>query len=188
MGNPEREERRKPSRVTFLLQFAATAAGFMVSAYLVSTVIFDYGPSQNIAPSVRIAVSVTALLITLGVVLGLAYAASRGYHAWELQDGKLLLFKRAGQAPARSIALEEIASVKAREDDWDVIARAEGDDLEAVGLQETGGDLPGEAQRHRGEIEIFAGGTLFVVHVETPAEARNGVAAIEAARAKAAGK
>ncbi|CAG1004398.1 hypothetical protein ANRL2_04372 [Anaerolineae bacterium] len=181
MTNAVREERRKPSRATFLLQFAATAAGFLVSAYLVSTVIFDHGPSQNIAPWVRILISVVALVITLGVVLGLAYAATRGYHAWKLEGGKLLIFKREGQAPAATLELRDISTVKARDEDWDVIARAEGDDLEAVGLQETGGDLPGEAPRHHGELEIFAAGTLYVIRLDSPAEAREAARTIESA-------
>ena len=186
MENSVREERRTPSRTTFYVQFAATTAGFVVSAYLVSTVIFDSGPHQNISPALRIAVSVIALLITLGVVLGLAYAASRGYRAWKLEGGRLLLFRREGAAPTASIDLKDVVSVKAREDDWDVIARAEGDDLEAVGLQETGGDLPGEKPRHHGELEIFASGKLYVVQTESTANAREAAAAIEAAR-KAAG-
>jgi hypothetical protein len=181
MSNAVREERRKPSRATFLLQFAATAAGFLVSTYLVSTVIFDYGPSQNISSSVRIAISGVALMITLGVVLGLAYATTRGYHVWKLEGGRLLIFRRVGQPPAVSLELRDVISVKAREEDWDVIARAEGDDLEAVGLQETGGDLPGEATRHHGELEIFAGGTLYVVHLESATDARQAAQIIESA-------
>jgi hypothetical protein len=183
MPDPAKEERRKASRATFLLQFAATAAGFIVSTYLVSTVIFDAGPAQNISPTLRIAVSVIALLITAGVVLGLAWAASRGYHAWKLEGGQLLIFKREGQPPAITLDLRQIDSVKAREGDWDVIARAEGDDLEAVGLQETGGNLPGEAPRHHGELEIFAAGKLYVIHLENISEAREAAKTIEAARA-----
>lgn len=182
MENPAREERRSPSRTTFYVQFAATTAGFLVSFYLVSTVIFDSGPHQDISPALRIAVSVLALIITLAVVIGLAYAASRGYHGWKLEGGKLLLFKRAGEAPAASINVKDIASLKARDDDWDVIARAEGDDLEAVGLQETGGDLPGEKPRQHGELEVFAAGRLYVVHLESTQAAREAAAAIEAAR------
>jgi hypothetical protein len=182
MDNSGREERRSPSRTTFYIQFAATTAGFVVSFYLVSTVIFDSGPHQNIPAWLRISVSVIALLITLFVVVGLAYAASRGFGAWRIEGDKLLLFKREGQAPARTIALKDIASVKARDDDWDVIARAEGDDLEAVGLQETGGDLPGEKPRRHGELEIFAGGRLYVVHLESSQAAQEAATAIEAAR------
>jgi hypothetical protein len=183
MANSVREERRAPSRTTFLLQFAATAAGFIVSTYLVSTVIFDAGPTQSISPTLRIVISVVALAITLGVVLGLAWAASRGYRAWKLQGTKLLLYRREGGAPARELDLREIVSVKAREDDWDVIARAEGDDLEAVGLQETGGDLPGEKPRHHGEMEIFAAGRLYVVETESTGAAKAAAAAIESAMA-----
>ena len=78
MANVGKEERRAQSRTTFLLQFAATAAGFIVSTYLVSTVIFDAGPAQSISPTLRIVISLWALAITLGVGLGLAWAASRG--------------------------------------------------------------------------------------------------------------
>lgn len=181
MANTVRDERRSPSRTTFMLQFAATAAGFIVSAYLVSTVIFDAGPTQSISPALRIAISLVALAITLGVVLGLAWAASRGYRAWKLEGGKLLIFKREGQPPAVTLELREISSVKAREDDWDVIARAEGDDLEAVGLQETGGDLPGEKPRHHGELEVFAAGRLYIIETESTEAAKAAAAAIGSA-------
>ncbi len=183
MANVGKEERRAQSRTTFLLQFAATAAGFIVSTYLVSTVIFDAGPAQSISPTLRIVISLVALAITLGVVLGLAWAASRGYRAWRLEGTKLLLFRREGEAPKRELELRDIASVKAREDDWDVIARAEGDDLEAVGLQETGGDLPGEKPRHHGELEIFATGRLYIVETESTEAAQAAAVAIESAKA-----
>ncbi len=179
--NPGRDERRKPSRVTFYLQFAATTAGFMFSAYFVSTVLFDWGPHQDVPRWLAWSLGGFALAFTACIVLGLGYATSRGYRGWRLEGSNLILTKRQGGPVAVSIALAQITSVKAGLGDWDVIARAEGDDIEAVGLQETGGDLPGEKDTHHAEIEIVAQGRIFLVFTDSAELANNAQKDIEAA-------
>jgi len=143
-------------------QFAATTAGFLVSTYFVSTVLFDWGPHQDIPAWVRWAVGGFALLFTLSVVVGLAYAASRGYAWLEVEGQELLLFKKQGGPCVKRIPLSEVKAVSVRRDDWDVISSAEGSDLEAVGLQ-TPSELAGAGPAHA-ELEIQAEGKMLVVH------------------------
>lgn len=145
-------------------QFAATTAGFLVSTYFVSTVLFDWGPHQDIPAWVRWAVGGFALLFTLSVVVGLAYAASRGYAWLEIEGEELLLFKKQGGPCVKRIHLSEVKAVSLRRDDWDVISNAEGSDLEAVGLQ-TPSELAGAGPSHA-ELEIKAQGKVLVVHFQ----------------------
>jgi hypothetical protein len=159
------------TRAATVAQFAASTAGFLVSAYLVSTVIFDWGPHQNTPPALRIGVSTLALAVALAVAVSVVWWSSRGYRGWKLEGGKLLFLDKVGRART-SVELSAVTLVRALEDDWDVLARAESEEFEQAS--------PGEgAAVHEGELEVSAGNRRYLVVTPSAAAAREAAATIQ---------
>lgn len=152
------------------IQLAATAVGFLVSTYFVSTILFNIGgPEQTMSVGFRWAVVGVALAFTLTTIAALVISSSRGFHAHRIEGDLLLLFRREGEVPLERLELARIESCEVESGDGELLARAEGYT-----------DSP--VSDDHGLIVIRARGRTFKLHTASTAQARELEQAIAAVR------
>lgn len=156
----EPEPALAPTRTGAFLKFAATAVGFLVSAYFVSTIIFNIGgPQQTMSEAARWAIGGFALLFTLVMVLAFVLAG-RGYRDWRIEGGKLLLMRVKDGPVAAAIEIGSIQKAEAEGGHSEMLAKAEGyEDA-----------MPGEEER--GVLLVIAGGKRYKIHTQSHETAR----------------
>ncbi len=168
------QQNKQGRRPALYIQLAATAVGFLVSTYFVSTILFNIGgPEQTMSVGFRWAVVGVALVFTLTTIAALVISSSRGFHAHRIEDGLLLLFRREGEAPVECLELAKIEACEVESGDGELLARAEGY-----------ADFP--VNDDHGLIVIRARGRIFKLHTASTAQARDLEQAVAAARARRA--
>ncbi|MCC6572681.1 MAG: hypothetical protein IT462_02720 [Planctomycetes bacterium] len=138
------------------LQFIATAVGFLVSTYFVSTILFNIGgPEQTMSAGFRWAIGGAALLFVIVMVIILGFTREGGFRAWRIEGGTLFLLKYEGGPVIVKLELSAVDSAQAQ---GVISARPDADDV--------------PQERERPVVLIRAQGHSYKLHAANADQAR----------------
>lgn len=138
------------------LQFIATAVGFLVSTYFVSTVLFNIGgPEQTMSAGFRWAIGGFALVFVIVMVFILGFTREGGFGAHRIEGGALFLLKHEG-GPV--ITRLEISAIESATVEGVNEPRPDADDV--------------PQEREHPVVLVRAQGRTYKLHAATAAQAR----------------